>query len=58
MRKTKLKPSAEELKLVAEGKLRLPEAEISLRDLLRIPTGRVRGNKAVEALLADRNEGR
>lgn len=48
--------SDEELKLVAAGKMRLPKAKVSLRQLLKIPTGTVSGNKAVEALLADRDE--
>jgi prevent-host-death family protein len=43
-----------ELKLVAAGKMRLPEIELDLEALLKIPTGRVRGNRAIEALLADR----
>jgi len=48
--------SDEELELVAAGKMRLPKAKVSLSQLLRIPTGTVSGNKAVEALLADRDE--
>ncbi|HKV25491.1 MAG TPA: type II toxin-antitoxin system prevent-host-death family antitoxin [Candidatus Acidoferrum sp.] len=47
----------EELELVAEGKMRLPKARIDLDEIFKIPTGRVKGNRAVEALLADR-EGR
>lgn len=46
----------EELKLVAAGKLRLPKAKVTLRQLLKIPTGTVPGNEAVEALLAERDE--
>ena len=49
--------SEEELKLVAAGKMRLPEARLDLKQLLKIPTGRVRGNRATQALLADREEG-
>jgi prevent-host-death family protein len=47
----------EELQLVAAGKLRLPKAKVSLKELLKIPVGRVKGNRAIEALLEDR-EGR
>jgi antitoxin (DNA-binding transcriptional repressor) of toxin-antitoxin stability system len=46
----------QELALVAAGKMRLPIAEIDIDALLKIPTGTVKGNKAVEALLADREE--
>ena len=49
--------SEEELKLVAEGKMRLPKAKLDLDQLFKMPTARVKGNRAVEALLADR-EGR
>jgi antitoxin (DNA-binding transcriptional repressor) of toxin-antitoxin stability system len=44
----------EELELVAEGKMRLPKIKIGIEDILKIPTARVKGNKAVAALLADR----
>jgi len=47
----------QELALVAAGKLRLPLEQLDIRALLKIPTGTVEGNKAVEALLADREEG-
>lgn len=47
----------EELKLVAEGKMRLPKTKLDLDQLFKMPTARVKGNRAVEALLADR-EGR
>jgi hypothetical protein len=53
-RRKPTKVSEEEMNLVAAGKMRLPKAEISLK----IRTGKVRGNTAVEALLADRNESR
>lgn len=46
----------EELELVAAGKLRLPTAKVTLRQLLKIPTGTVPGNEAVEALLVERDE--
>lgn len=48
--------SEEKLKLVAEGKMRLGEKELDLKKFLRMPAGKVKGNKAVEALLADREE--
>jgi prevent-host-death family protein len=46
----------QELELVAAGKLRLPKVQISLKALRKISTGSVQGNKAIEALLADREE--
>jgi antitoxin (DNA-binding transcriptional repressor) of toxin-antitoxin stability system len=49
---------ADELKLVAAGKLRLPKESLDIKKLFKVPTGSVKGNKAVEALLADRNESR
>lgn len=48
--------SDQELLLVAQGKLRLPEIRLELKQLLKIRTGTVEGNRAVEALLADREE--
>jgi prevent-host-death family protein len=48
----------QELLLAAAGKLRLPSARLSVRELLKIPIGRVSGNKAVQALLADREDER
>ncbi len=47
----------QELSLVAAGKLRLPIERLDIKALLKIPTGTVEGNKAVEALLTDREEG-
>jgi prevent-host-death family protein len=47
----------EDLLLVAEGKMRLPSGELDIEELLRIPTGRVTGNRAVQALLDERDEG-
>ncbi|MFI5094874.1 MAG: hypothetical protein WCE50_09985 [Candidatus Acidiferrum sp.] len=47
----------QELSLVAAGKLRLPIERLDIKALLKIPTGTVEGNKAVDALLADREEG-
>jgi prevent-host-death family protein len=46
----------QELRLVAEGKMRLPSARLDIDALLRIPTAKVPGNKAVEALLANRED--
>jgi antitoxin (DNA-binding transcriptional repressor) of toxin-antitoxin stability system len=47
----------QELALVAAGKLRMPVEQLDIKALLKIPTGTVEGNKAIEALLADREEG-
>ena len=47
----------EELQLVAAGKMRLPKAKVDLKQILKISVGRVKGNRAIEALLEDR-EGR
>jgi antitoxin (DNA-binding transcriptional repressor) of toxin-antitoxin stability system len=46
----------QELVLVAAGKLRLPKVRLDVKELLKIPTGSVRGNKAIQAVLADREE--
>lgn len=43
----------EELRLVAAGKLQLPEEELDIEELFKIPTGRVKINTATQALLAD-----
>ncbi len=51
--------SEEELLLVAQGKLRLPErrlTEAELDEIWKIPAGKLKGRKAIEALLADREE--
>lgn len=48
--------SEEELLLVASGKMRLPQNPINLDRLLKIPTGKVSRNEAVQALLDDRAE--
>jgi antitoxin (DNA-binding transcriptional repressor) of toxin-antitoxin stability system len=47
----------QELALVAAGKLRLPLERLDIKAFLKIPTATVKGNKAVQALLADREEG-
>src|SRR5437016_7979142 len=46
----------QELVLVAAGKLRLPKVRLDVKELLKIPTGSVEGNKAIQAVLADREE--
>ena len=46
----------QDLMLVAAGKMRLPRARLNVRDLLKIPTGTVAGNKAIQAVIADREE--
>ena len=46
----------QELKLVAAGKLRLPKVRLDVKQLLKISTGRVAGNKAIQAIAADRKE--
>ena len=46
----------QELLLVAAGKLRLPAVRLDARQLAKIRTGTLKGNKAVRALLADRED--
>jgi prevent-host-death family protein len=48
--------SEEELLLVAAGKMRMPKNPINIDELLKIRTGKVTGNEAVQALLEDRAE--
>jgi antitoxin (DNA-binding transcriptional repressor) of toxin-antitoxin stability system len=48
--------SEEELLLVAEGKMRLAKVKFSPKMLGRLPAKRLKGNKAIKALLADREE--
>jgi len=38
------------------GKLRLPAVRLDVRQLAKIRTGTLKGNKAVRALLADRED--
>ena len=45
----------QELLLVAAGKLRLPSVRLDIKELLKIRTGTVSGNKAIRALQADRD---
>lgn len=46
----------QELMLVAAGKMRLPKTKLDIKQLLRIPTGTVSGNKAIQSVAADREE--
>jgi prevent-host-death family protein len=46
----------QELLRVAVGKLRLPKVRLDVEELLKIQTGSVAGNKAMQAVLADRDE--
>ena len=46
----------QELALVAAGKLRLPQAQLDLKKFLKIPTGTVKGSKAIHAIVAEREE--
>jgi prevent-host-death family protein len=47
----------DELMLVAQGKMRLPEAPIDVDKLWKIKTGSVDNSDAITALLKDRDEG-
>ena len=49
--------SDEELKLVAAGKMKLPEAPLDLEAFWKIKTGTLTSNQAIDALLQDREEG-
>ena len=51
------KASEEELLLVAAGKMRMPQTPLNVDELLKIRTGKVPGNEAVQVLLGDRAEG-
>jgi prevent-host-death family protein len=46
----------QELMLVAAGKMRLPKTKLDIKQLLKIPTGTVSGNKAIQSVVADREE--
>jgi prevent-host-death family protein len=46
----------QELMLVAAGKMRLPKTKLDIKQLLRIPTGTVSSNKAIQSVVADREE--
>lgn len=47
----------QELRLVAAGKMRPPRKQLNLRQFLKIPGATVTGSAAIEAILADREEG-
>lgn len=47
----------EELLLVAAGKMRLPRGRLNIRELLRIPVGRVDRSRAIQAVIDERREG-
>jgi antitoxin (DNA-binding transcriptional repressor) of toxin-antitoxin stability system len=47
-----------ELRLVAAGKLRLPKVHLDIAAIEKIPTGKVKRNRAIQAVVADRDEGR
>lgn len=49
--------SEEDLLLVAAGKMRMPKTPLDVDALLRIPTGKVPGREAIQAVIDDR-EGR
>ena len=56
-RRKRIKVSAEEMESCRRRQNALPKAEIILKQILKSPTGKVSGNRAIEVLLADR-EGR
>lgn len=47
---------AEELKLVAAGKLRSLKAPLDVKYLLKISTGTVTRNRAIQAIVSERDE--
>jgi antitoxin (DNA-binding transcriptional repressor) of toxin-antitoxin stability system len=47
---------AQELKLVASGKLRLPKVRLDVKQLLKVRTGTVKRNKAIRVVLAERED--
>jgi hypothetical protein len=46
--------SEQDLLLVAAGKMRLPQIRLDVKKLSKIPTGSVKGNKAIQAAVSDR----
>lgn len=46
----------QDLKLIAAGKMRFPRMRLDVKALLKIPTGIVAGNKAIQAVIAGRKE--
>jgi prevent-host-death family protein len=49
--------SDQELLLVGAGKMRLPQTPLDMEALLKIKSGKVASNDAIQALLDDREEG-
>jgi len=47
-----------ELRLVAAGKLRLPKARLDVAAIEKIATGKVKRNRAIQAVVSDRDESR
>ena len=47
---------SEELLLAAAGKMRLPAGRLNVKEFLKMPAPKVAGRKAVQALLAGRDE--
>jgi antitoxin (DNA-binding transcriptional repressor) of toxin-antitoxin stability system len=45
--------SEQDLLLVAAGKIRLPQIRLDVKKLSKIPTGSVKGNKAIQAVFSD-----
>jgi hypothetical protein len=48
--------SGQDLLLVAAGKMRMPQIRLDGKKLSKIPTGSVKGNKAIQAAVSDREE--
>jgi prevent-host-death family protein len=46
----------QDLVLVAAGKLRLPETRLNVEALMKIRTGKVAGQKAIRALISERED--
>jgi hypothetical protein len=46
----------QERRLVGAGKMRLPKKRLDVKKLSKISTGAASGNKAIQAVLADREE--
>lgn len=46
----------EDLLLAAAGKMRLPSAQLNFSEFRKMPAPKVAGRKAIQALLADREE--
>jgi antitoxin (DNA-binding transcriptional repressor) of toxin-antitoxin stability system len=48
--------SEEQLLLVAAGKMRLPTRPLCVKELLRIPTGQVKGSRGIQAVVDEREQ--